>query len=174
MKQRLCGDQWISLWQNDQDIVYVQMDNGAQIVPITPEGDVLLITEPSPAYGQRILGLPSGMIEADEAPEAAANRELQEEIGFKAARLDWIGDLHPFFKYVHCRLSVFLARDLEVSKLDGDEGPDWIIEIERVPLDSFEHLIQTGRLHDAPTIAALYMARRYLEQNPSPSEPNMP
>lgn len=167
MNQPLCGDEWISLWRNDRDIVYVQMDNGALIVPITADGNVLLITEPSPAYGQRILGLPSGVVEPDEAPEAAANRELQEEIGLKAGRLNWLGDLHPFFKYVHCRQSVFLARDLEPSQLEGDEGPDWIIEVERVPLDSFEQLIHTGRLQDAPTIAALYLARRYLEQNPT-------
>lgn len=162
MNQRLCGDGWISLWKNEREILYVEMDISAMVVPVTPEGNVLLITEPSPAYDNRILYLPCGSLEAGEAPASAANREMQEEIGLKAAQLTQIGELYPMVKYVRCRQHVFLAQDFEPSRLTGDEGPDWVIEVQPAPLDDFETLIAQGRLQDSTVIAALYMARSYL------------
>ena len=164
MNQKLCGDKWISLWKNEKGILYVQMDDAALVVPITPEGDVLCITEPSQAYGGRVLGLPAGNIEQGETAADAANRELQEEIGLKATRLTLVGQLHTFIKYVRGRHSVYLAQDFVPSRLQGDEGDDWIIEVERVPLRTFETLIAQGRLSDSNTIAALFMTRSYLDQ----------
>jgi ADP-ribose diphosphatase len=164
MGQKLCGDQWISLYRNDQDITYVQMDDAALVVPLTADGQVLFITEPSPAYGERVLTLPAGNVETGETPAIAANRELQEEIGYRAARLDALGQLYPFVKYLRCCQHIFLARDLAPSRLQGDEGSDWIIEVEPTPLLHFERLIDTGRLRDSTAIAALYRARRYLER----------
>jgi ADP-ribose diphosphatase len=163
MSQRLCGDHWISLHRNEQNILYVQMGDSIMNVPVTPNGDVLFITEPSSAYDERVLFLPSGNIEAGESPAFAANRELQEEIGYRADQLDHLGDLHPFIKYVRCRMQIYLARHLEPSKLEGDEGPDWRIDVEPHPLSSFEDLIASGRLSDSTVIAALYMARNALQ-----------
>ncbi len=165
MNQQLCGDQWMSLWKNERDILYVSMDDAALIVPVSPQGEVLMITEPSPAYGGRMLGLPAGRVEAGETADIAANRELQEEIGLKAGHLTWLGDLFPFYKYMRCRQSVYLACDFSASRLPGDEDEHWVIEVERVPLRQFESLIATGRLQDSNTIAALYMARSYLAQH---------
>jgi ADP-ribose diphosphatase len=162
MNQPICGDEWITLWHNERQIVYVQMGDGAMAVPLTPEGDVLFITEPSPAYGERILGLPSGLVDTEELPVEAANRELQEEIGLKAGRLTLLGELNPMVKYVHCRISIFLARDFTPNKLQGDEDEHWHIEVERIPLRDFESFIASGRLTDSTAIAALYLARRYL------------
>ena len=162
MNQKLCGDKWITLYKNEKDILYVEMGDSAMSVPVSPNGDVLLITEPSPAYGERVLSLPSGNIEPGESPVFAANRELQEEIGYRANRLSHIGDLYPFIKYVHCRMQIYLAQELTPSKLVGDEGPDWKIEIEPYPLNRFEELIAAGRLRDSTVIAALYMTRQVL------------
>ncbi len=163
MSQRLCGDQWIALYKNEKNILYVGMDDGVMIVPVLPNGDVLFITEPSPAYGERVLFLPSGMVEPGEAPAVTANRELQEEIGYRARQLRSIGNLNPFVKYVRSRQQIFLARGLEPSKLVGDEGLDWRIEIEPHPMRRFEDLIASGRLRDSTVIAALYMARQALK-----------
>lgn len=164
MDKKLCGDTWISLRQNERGVLYVDMDDAVVIVPITPEGNVLLIIEPSAAYGENVLTLPAGRIDPGEDPETAANRELQEEIGLKAQWLTRIGQLHPFIKYLHCHQTVFLAQDMIPSKLDGDE--DWAIAIEPTPLNAFESLIDAGRLTDSIVIAALYTARRYLTDNP--------
>ena len=58
------------------------------------------------------------------------------------------------------RTFVYLARDLVPSRLAGDET--YTIDVERVPLASFESLIASGRLMDARVVAALYLARAFL------------
>ena len=129
------------------------------IVPLTPDGDVLLTLEPAPAFNELVLVLPGGEVSPGEPHAEAANRELQEEIGYRAGRLDFLGELRPWSKYLAVRSHLFLARDLTPSWLAGDE--DYEIGVQRVPLDRFETLIASGRLTDARVIAALYLARDY-------------
>jgi ADP-ribose diphosphatase len=151
---------WFSIVTTAAGEEVVQAADEALVVPLTAEGEVLLSLEPSAAFGESTLILPGGIVEASELPAAAANRELQEEIGFKAGRLDFLGELRPFSKYLTVRSFVYLARNLIQSKLAGDE--DYEVGIERVPLSDFETLISNGHLHDARVIAALYMARASL------------
>ncbi len=139
----------------------VQAADEALVVPLTAGGEVLLTLEPSAAFGEPTLILPGGIVEAGESPAETANRELQEEIGYKSERLDYLGELRPFSKYLTVRSYIFLARDLIPSKLASDE--DYEVGLERVPLSDFESLIANGRLHDARVIAALYMARKLVE-----------
>ncbi len=163
MSKTLCGDRWLSLIQDDDDTVYVHSGDGVMIVPLTAHGNVILITEPSPAFGgEPTLVLPGGEVEADEPTAETANRELQEEIGFRAARLDLLGELRPWSKYLHMRLEVYLARRLTPATLQGDEP--YTIGVEACPLAAFEALIEAGRLRDSSAIAALYLARRFLEK----------
>lgn len=136
-------------------------DNEVMIVPLTLEGDVILTSEPSPAFGEPALILPGGSIEANEAMEATATRELQEEIGYAPGRLTYLGELRPSSKYFATRSFIFLGRDLTPSSLQGDE--DYEILQERIPLATFEQLIAIGRLTDARVIAALYIARGFLQ-----------
>src|SRR5436309_2937554 len=84
-------------------------------------------------------------------PETA-NHELQEEAGYAAGRLDFLGELRPFSKYLTARSFVYLARALTPSHLQGDET--YSIGVEQVPLGEFEALIAAGRLLDARVIAA--------------------
>ena len=160
MGQVICGDRWMSLCQNNDGAMFLQMGDAALIVPVTDAGEVLLIWETSPAYGERTLIVPSGAVETGEEPVEAANRELQEELGYRSEQLTALGELHPISKYVHSRHFVYLARSLIPSQLEGDEIE--VIEVEPVALARFEELIDQGRLHDSSTIAALYLARRTL------------
>jgi len=159
----LCGDEWMALAltpQGDQMVSVIVARDEAVIVPLTAEGDVLFTVEPSPALGRDVLILPGGTIETDELALEAANRELQEEFGFRAARLDFLGRVQPWAKYLTTTAYLYLARDLTPSTLPGDE--DYAIQVERARLDDFEALIESGRLEDARVIAALYLARRCL------------
>ncbi|HLW00499.1 MAG TPA: NUDIX domain-containing protein [Ktedonobacterales bacterium] len=155
-----------------QEISWIRTHNEALIVPVNDKGDVLLTIEPSPAFQAPTLLLPGGIVETNEEPEQAALRELQEEIGFTAARLDALGELRPWSKYLALQSFVYLARNLTPSRLEGDEG--YPILVEAVPLADFERLIQAGRLLDARAIAALYLARAFLQtsqENVAPESP---
>jgi len=142
MSKEIFRHRWLACYENEQGIPYLWMPSGVLAVPITSEREIVFITELSPAYGERVLFLPGGGIEPGEDPAESANRELQEEAGFKAGRLERLGRLHPLVKYLQAHLTVFLARDLEISKLTGDER--WEVGVERIPL------------------AALFMAQKFL------------
>ncbi len=154
-------NEWFALEVDAHGESYIRPTSDEVLVVALDGGDeVLLACEPSAAFGEPVLILPGGCAEPGEPHEATANRELQEELGFRAARLDPLGELWPWSKYLRVRSHVFLARELTPSRLDGDEGYE--IGIERVPLSQFELEIAAARLRDARAIAALYLARAFL------------
>lgn len=141
---------------------FVRTGDEVLVVPFTTGGDVLLAVEPSAAFEEPAWVLPGGETKPDEPHAETADRELQEELGYRAGRLDFVAELRPFSKYLTTRSFVFLARDLEPSVLDGDE--DYEIGIERVPLAGFEREVAAGRLLDARVVAALFLARRFVDE----------
>jgi ADP-ribose diphosphatase len=134
------------------------------VVALTDDGEVLLTIEPSAAFPGPTLILPGGSTSPDVPKAETANQELQEEVGLRAERLDFLSELRPFSKYLTVRTFVYLARGLAPSRLIGDEA--YAIDVERVPLASFESLIAAGRLMDARVVAALYLARAFLAAEP--------
>ena len=159
MATLLFPNRWLSLYEGPGG-PYIATGNAVMCVPVTAGGNVLFILEPNAYDGQYNLYLPAGRVEPDEDYAAAANRELQEEAGVKAARIEPLATLRPWFKYLDSTLTVFLARDLTLSKLEGDEA--YTIETEEIPLAEFETHIAAGRLTDSSVIAALYLARQNL------------
>lgn len=157
-------DKYLSLRRDTekQIITSIHTDNEAVIVPLLDQDTVLLAIEPSEAFGEPTILLPGGTIEVGEAPEEAALRELQEEIGYTAARLDFLGELRAWPKYLEARSFVYLARGLTLSQLEGDE--EYPILIERVALKDFESLVMQGHLRDARVVAALALARHFLQK----------
>ena len=151
---------YFRIYKDPKGIHYIQTRSGAMCVPINAQGDVLFIVEHAPAVGERILTLPAGGIDQGESAETAANREMQEELGYEATHLNFLGVLHPWAKYLDATIHIFLARELAPSKLEGDE--DEVIGTFHYPLNDFETLIQQGRLVDSTTIAALYMTRSFI------------
>jgi ADP-ribose diphosphatase len=148
---------WLSLHRGFNDEPYVVSSPGVFIVPVDEHENVLFIREPAIATGKSVLTLPGGGVDGDEDHAAAANRELQEEIGFKAQRLDYLGEISPETRHTMWIVHTYLARDLVESTLKGDEIYE--ILVERIPLKDFESLIQSKQLNDGLIIAALYMAR---------------
>jgi ADP-ribose diphosphatase len=153
------SDPYFTLMADADGVGFIHCGDAVVVIPLTDEGDALLAVEYSPAFGREILTLVSGSVEPGESLEEAANRELQEELGYRAGRLDFLGELHPF-KYLTTRQFVFLARDLVPSKLAGDETH--AITERRVVLNDFTGLCRTGELQDASAIATLCLARDYL------------
>ncbi len=153
---------YFSIMRDDGGTEFVRAGDEVLVVALTEQGEALLIEEPAPAFGAPALVLPGGSAEEDEEFSLTANRELQEEVGFRAARLDYLCELRPFSKYLTVKSHVYLARQLAPSKLQGDE--DYEIGVSRVPLGGFEAMIEGGRLLDARTIAALYLARAFVSR----------
>jgi ADP-ribose diphosphatase len=152
----------MSLHVGHWDEPYVRLGTGVFVVPINARGDVLFVIEPAIPDNSPVLSLPSGAIDPGESSLEAAHRELQEEVGYKAGRINFLCEVNPMGKHAVSRNFIFLARDLIPSKQQGDET--WPIQIEPIPFDGFESLIEMGRLKYATVIVALFMARRFMQK----------
>lgn len=162
-RKLIATTRFISLYESDKGIPFVGMRDAAIIVPINSDGLALVHTEPSFAYdGLRSLHIPGGGLEDGEDPALCANREMQEEIGYKAQRMDYLGTVDILTKYVECRIYIYMGRELEQSRLQGDEDSDWVQPHRPIALSEIESLMTSGILRDSTTINALLLARQFL------------
>ena len=155
----ISDDAYFRLLAGDDGVGFVHCGDGVLVVPLDEDGNVLLAVERSAAFNQDMLLLVGGSVEPGEPLEQTANRELQEELGWRAEQIVFLGEVRPF-KYLASRQFVFLARGLTPSKLEGDEL--YPIATRKIPLDSFISLCVDGELYDAPSIAGLCLAKNML------------
>jgi ADP-ribose pyrophosphatase len=127
------------------------------IVPINDNSEVILVRQYRYPAGQRLLEIPAGTLEPDESPDATAQRELQEEIGFASRNLRALGAFFASPGFCTEFIYLYLARDPVPSKLEGDDDED--INVETIPLSRVDQLIRHGEIQDGKSIAGLLMAR---------------
>ncbi|MCD6059704.1 MAG: nudE [Moraxellaceae bacterium] len=130
------------------------------VVPLLDADTVLMIREYGCGVEDYTLGLPKGALEADETLEQGANRELQEETGYGARTLTPLKELTLSPSYMGARLTVVLAEDLFPARLEGDEPEP--IEVVPMSLAQLEQWVWRDDLHEARSVAALYLVRDLL------------
>lgn len=128
----------------------------AVIVPVFADGRIALVRQYRHAVGEFMLELPAGLIDENESPEIGAARELEEEIGVTAAKLEPIAEFYASPGFLTEKIFIYLATELTetVQKLDDDE----IVEIERYSFPEVFDLIRSGDIMDAKTIIGLTFA----------------
>jgi ADP-ribose pyrophosphatase len=127
---------------------------GAAVIPLFPDGDVLLVKQFRYPMQESLLELPAGKIELGEPPEITAHRELAEEIGYTSKRLHKIAEFYTTPGFCDERLYLYLAEDLEPCAMMHNEE-DEEIEIVRVSLKVLPELIKAGEIVDAKTIIGI-------------------
>ena len=132
------------------------------IVAMPDPGAMLLIREYGAGSERYELGLPKGIVEPGEDPLEAANREIQEEVGFGARRLDAISRVSLVPGYIGHRSLIVLARDLYPSRLPGDEPEP--IEVIPWRLADLDDLLDRDDFDEARSIAALFLVQRFLDR----------
>jgi ADP-ribose pyrophosphatase len=133
------------------------------VVPVTPEGDVILVRQYRAAIDAELLEVPAGKRDVtDEPVEVTAHRELEEEVGMRAASMVQMAEFYnsPGFCDEHSFL--FLATDLTPCATAFQGHEEQHMTIERVPLDRIPALIASGDLVDAKSIVGLLLAREHL------------
>ena len=114
------------------------------------------------AVGEELLELPAGTLDDGEEPEVCAYREIREETGMSAARLDLIGEFFLVPGYSTEYMHIYLATDLKPDPLPGDE--DEFITVEAISLEKIPDLISQGKIRDAKSLSALLLAEPHLSQ----------
>lgn len=120
-------------------------------VPLV-DGDVLLVRQHRPAVGRALLEIPAGTLEPGESPEACLQRELAEEIGMRAGRLQHLVSFFPSPGFLTETVHVYLATDLTPHRLSGEEED---LEVVRMPLAAAQALVRSGEIVDSKSIIGL-------------------
>jgi ADP-ribose pyrophosphatase len=134
----------------------VEHDEVVGIVPLDSDGKVILVRQYRLPAEETMLEIPAGGVDQGESPEEAAQRELQEETGYRAGRLERLAGFFVSPGYCTEFIHVFLATDLLESVVAGDDDEN--IALERVQLPQAVELIERGEIKDGKSIAGLLLA----------------
>lgn len=134
----------------------VEHGESVVIVPLSEDGNVLLVRQYRYPVGETVLEAPAGNVDAGETPHECARRELREEIGYDAGTLRSLGWFWASPGFCTEKMHAFLATDLTYSPLDPDD--DEAIETVLMPAGQAVEQARAGCLRDSKTIAALLMA----------------
>jgi ADP-ribose pyrophosphatase len=154
---------FLTLWQEDVvlpggrsiELDVIRHPGAAAIVPFENETDVVLIRQFRHAAGGTLLEVPAGKLE-DEAPEICAARELEEEVGRRAGRLEPLGSILTTPGFTDEVIHLFAAFDLE--SVPTRHETDEVIEVVQMPLREAVDLVWRGELRDAKSALALLQA----------------
>jgi len=132
------------------------------VVPVNGEGNLVLINQYRPATGGMLVEIPAGNMDREgEDVEACVQRELAEEIGFKAGRLIPLFEGYLVPGYCNEYMFFYLALDLSPASLPGDE--DEYIRVMTTSFAQARQMIREKKIIDAKTALGIQMAREHLE-----------
>jgi len=130
------------------------------MIPLDQEGMIWFISQYRHPIHKELLELPAGVIEEGETPEICAQREIREEIGMAANKLDRIGGFYLAPGYSSEYMHVFLATSLHPDPLQCDT--DEIIKVVKLPVMEAFRLAKTGQLQDSKSLVGLFWSYSYL------------
>ena len=129
------------------------------VLPFVDDDHVILIRQYRYVFGEADRWeIPTGGIKPGEAQEEAAQRELQEEIGHSAARLQWISTFYSSKSVIHEIAHLYLGYGLRPAALPPDETEE--IEQAVFPLAQAVEMVNRSEIRDAMTVIAIQHAAR--------------
>lgn len=137
----------------------VKHPGASAVVPFTSERDVLLIHQFRHAAGGTIWEVPAGKLDGD-APEVCARKELEEEAGRRAGRLERLGSIWTTPGFTNEVIHLFAAFELEEIPTRHEAAE--VIEVVEMPLARALRMIWDGELRDAKSALALLHAAHRL------------
>ena len=147
---------------NETRFEIVEHGGSVVILPIDADGNMLFVRQYRHAAGLDLLELPAGTRDGDEPHAECAAREIREETGMAADTLVRVGDFYLAPGYSTEFMAVFLATDLRHDPLEADA--DEFLQVEKMPVREALAMAERGEMPDAKSLAALFLARPYLEK----------
>ena len=142
----------------EADWDFIHHDGAAAVVPVMDDGRILLVRQYRPALERFTLELPAGKLDypGEDKMECAA-RELEEETGYKAGKIEWLINLNTTVAFCDEFIGIYLATNLTRGQKHWDEGEE--IGNEIYTIDELTDMILQGKITDSKTAAALLAYR---------------
>ncbi|MFN3283668.1 MAG: NUDIX domain-containing protein [Pseudothermotoga sp.] len=127
------------------------------VLPILANGDLILVKQFRYPVGVELLEVPAGKLDENESPKECALRELEEETGYKAQRIEYIGYIFTTPGFSNEKIYLYVAKDLikTVQNLDQDE----LLKVEILRPQEVLTKCLNGEIIDAKTLSLLFLAR---------------
>jgi len=126
------------------------------ILPII-SGKIVLVNQYRYPIRSDSLELPAGHVWPNEEPENCANRELKEETGYIAGKIEKILEYHPSTEYADLVYHIFIAEELKEGNSDREKYE--LIDVELLDVDSVIEKIMDGSITDGRTITSVFLAK---------------
>lgn len=140
---------------------WIKHQGAAAVLPILPNGDIILVKQYRYPIGKVTLEIPAGKLDSpDEEPLVCATRELSEETGYTAANYQKLTTLATTVGFSNEYIHIYLATGLTSGKQHTDD--DEFINVVTMPLSEAMAMIDNGTIYDAKSVTAILMAKRYL------------
>ena len=137
---------------------YIEHKGAAAVIPVTREGKILMVRQYRNALERHTLEIPAGAVDYVEEPkEKCAARELEEETGYRAGKLEWLININTTVAFCNEFIGIYVAEDLIPTSQHLDE--DEFLNVEEHELEELLSMIYDGRITDAKTAAALLAYR---------------
>jgi len=139
----------------EHDFFILESSSWVNVIPLTPEQDVVLVRQYRHGTRDVTLEIPGGLVEKSDTPEQAARRELFEETGYRPSETCSLGAVHPNPAIQSNECYTFLAKDVFV---DGEQQQDEREDIEVLlrPLSAIQQLIRDREITHSLVLAAFY------------------
>ena len=138
------------------ELEVVRHPGASCIVPFVSADEILLLRQFRHAGGGFLHELPAGTLNPGETPEHCAERELEEETGFRAGRFEKLGAIHTTPGFTDELIHLYAAFDLGEGTQATEDCE--ILTVERVPFDEAVAMVADGRITDAKSICGLSLA----------------
>lgn len=135
---------------------FIKHPGAVAVVPITPEGKIVLVRQFRYPVGKVMLEIPAGKLDYGEHPDACALRELEEETGFIAKNIKKLTSIYTTPGFTDEIIHLYIADQLSVSKQRLDE--DEFLDVELYTKEEIKTMIADGTINDAKSMLALLLA----------------
>jgi ADP-ribose pyrophosphatase len=139
---------------------YIIHPGAVLMLPVLSDGRLVVVRQFRYPIGHVLLEFPAGKLDPGESALATAERELKEEAGYRAARWEFFGRIHPVVSYSTEVIELYLAEDLTHVGAALDEGE--FLEVVTMSVEDMLAALDRGEITDAKTVAALLLYARRL------------
>jgi ADP-ribose pyrophosphatase len=147
------------LLQNNQvgQRMRIEHPEASAIIPFVSDKEILMVRQYRYALGRETLEIPAGKLDPGESPEQCIRRELMEETGYEAGRIEWVCTYAPALGYSNELIHIYSG--LELRKADTVIDEREIASVEKVPLEKLKSMIRERLILDGKTLLGLSLLR---------------
>jgi ADP-ribose pyrophosphatase len=140
----------------------VEHPGGVAVMPVTDDNSIILVKQYRKAVEKFLLEIPAGKLELNEEPRETAIRELKEETGYEAKKLEYLLEFYTSPGFTNEKIYLFLATGLVEGEPALDAGE--FIETGKYKIEDLIRMVERGEITDSKTIIGINFAKEYIDK----------